>query len=194
MGNAQPEAKLKFDNFSGETRNSDIVVYVRDAIGQYLLAVEAKADEPFSESVEQTFLKAIERQKKDPNSKGAVRVEQLALALLGLTMKNSARFGDLRYQLFTACAGALCEAERKGYSRSIMLVHEFITNATTDKKHAINKADLENFVAQLSNGTVTNVSNGQLCGPFFVHGEPLLKSKVALYIGKVSRNLRTNGA
>ncbi len=191
---AEPEAKLKFDDFSGETRNSDIAVYVRDTFGLYLLAVEAKADEPFGESVAQTFSKAFERRKKDPNSNGAIRAEQLVLALLGLQMKDSARFGNLRYQLLTACAGALCEAERKGCSRSIMLVHEFITNATTDKKHAKNETDLENFMEQLSNGTVNKVSRGQLYGPFFVHGEPLLKSKVALYIGKVSRNLRTNGA
>jgi hypothetical protein len=191
---AEPEVKLRFDDFPGEPRNSDIVVDALDTFGSYLLAVEAKADEPYGDTLVQTLLDALERRQDNPRSNGIARVEQLTEALLGTKKKNSVRIGDLRYQLLTACAGALCEAERKRYSRSIMLVHEFVTSATADEKHIRNEADLENFVNRLSDGVVTNVPRGQLCGPFFVPGEPLLRSKVALYIGKVTRNLRTNAA
>ncbi len=191
---AEPEVKLRFDKFPGESRNSDIVVQACDNSGWYLLAVEAKADEPYADTVVQTLLDALERRQDNPRSNGIARVEQLTEALFGTKKKNSVRIGDLRYQLLTACAGALCEAELKKYSRSIMLVHEFVTSATADEKHIRNEADLENFVNRLSAGVVTNVPPGQLCGPFFVPGEPLLRSKVALYVGKVTRNLRTNDA
>src|SRR5579872_6453476 len=48
---AEPEARLPFDEFPGETRNSDLAVIARDGFGPYVLAVEAKADESFSETV-----------------------------------------------------------------------------------------------------------------------------------------------
>src|SRR5687767_13106029 len=39
---AEPEAKLAFDSFAGEPRNSDLLVLARDACGPYIIAVEAK--------------------------------------------------------------------------------------------------------------------------------------------------------
>ena len=156
--------------------------------------MEAKADEPYGETVIQTLLDALERRLENPKSNRIARIEQLSTALFGTRSKYGVYLGDLRYQLLTACAGALCEAERKKYSRSIMLVHEFITSATVDENHARNEVDLNNFVNRLSHGVITKVPIGQLCGPFFVPGKPLFNSRVALYIGKVSRNLLTNGA
>jgi hypothetical protein len=52
---AEPEAKLRFDRFGGEPRNSDLAVVVEDAFGPYLMAVEAKADETFGETLEEAF-------------------------------------------------------------------------------------------------------------------------------------------
>jgi len=48
---AEPEAKLRFDTFAGEPRNSDLAVHARDNHGSYLIAVEAKADEPYGDSL-----------------------------------------------------------------------------------------------------------------------------------------------
>jgi hypothetical protein len=52
---AEPEAKLWFDNFAGEPRNTDLVVYVKDSHGWFLIAIEAKADETFGETISETF-------------------------------------------------------------------------------------------------------------------------------------------
>lgn len=101
--------------------------------------------------------------------------------------------GELRYQLLTACAGALCEAERRGYSRALMLVHEFVTDKTSDEKHRLNAADLSAFVRRLSGGRTKEIPNGDIRGPFSVPGAPLLQADVQLYVGKVSRNLRSRG-
>src|SRR5882762_7207667 len=43
---AEPEVRLPFDDFPGEPRNTDLLVHARDAHGDFLLAIEAKADEP----------------------------------------------------------------------------------------------------------------------------------------------------
>lgn len=189
---AEPEAKLRFDDFAGEPRNSDLIVYAVDAHGPYLIAVEAKADEPFGDSVETTYESALSRFQKNPQSNGIARIKQLSMALFGTERFNVPPLNYMRYQLLTACAGALCEAERQGYNRALMLIHEFVTDKTTDNRHRRNANDLDAFVKCLSQGTVEKVGTGEIYGPVVVPGAPLLSSRVALYIGKVTKLLRND--
>ena len=83
-----------------------------------------------------------------------------------------------------------CKAERCGYTRTLMLIHEFVTDKTSDDKHIRNAADLDSFVKRLSHGSVTAVHRGRIEGPFVVPGPPLLSANVALFLGKVYRGLR----
>jgi hypothetical protein len=188
---AEPEAKLRFDSFSGEPRNSDLVVHATDSHGKYLIAVEAKADEPFGETVSDTLSAAIERRLENERSNGVTRVEQLAKAILGPRTNGEPQIKHIRYQLLTACAGALCEAERCGYSRALFLIHEFITDKTIEDKHVQNANDLNSFVSRLSHGAVTGVRTGEIQGPFILPGAPLVEAKVNLFIGKVTKDIRT---
>jgi hypothetical protein len=187
---AEPEVKLPFDKFPGEPRNSDLVVWACDQRGPYVFAVEAKADEVFAETLDEILVAALERKLANPRSNGFTRVEQLARALFPPRTVGLPAIGPLRYQLLTACAGVLCEAERKGYDRAVMLVHEFVTNKTSDDKHARNAADLDNFVCRISCRRDITVQSNRLRGPFYAPGQPLLTAKIALYIGKAQRNLR----
>src|SRR4051812_3861288 len=41
---AEPEARLPFDDFAGEPRNTDLLVHARDIHGAFLIAVEAKVN------------------------------------------------------------------------------------------------------------------------------------------------------
>jgi len=191
---AEPEAKLKFDTFAGEPRNTDLAVYARDSLGDFLVAIEAKADEPFAETVSETLAAALERKLENPRSNGIARVEQLATALLGPRQAREPSTGELRYQLLTACAGALCEAERRGLSRAVVMVQEFVTAKTTDEKHLRNAADLIQFLRRLSHDPQAPLPTSTLAGPFAVPGAPLLRSRVRLYVGKVTHYLRTSGA
>lgn len=190
---AEPEAKLRFDNYGGEPRNTDLIVYAQDIHGPFLVAVEAKADEKFSETVSEALVAALERYLKNDRSNGVARIQGLAQAILGARNRGDPPINGLRYQLLTACAGALCEAERRRYSRAITLVHEFITDQTNDEYHRRNAADLGLFVRRLSHGAVANVEPAQIHGPFAVPGAPLLAGGAflpQLFVAKVSRNLR----
>ncbi|MDO8750022.1 MAG: hypothetical protein Q7K03_02610 [Dehalococcoidia bacterium] len=154
------------------------------------MAVEAKADESFGETVAKTLVAAQTRAKVNPRSNGVVRLHQLRSAILGINPGDEIPDAGIRYQLITACAGALCEAERHNYSRSLMLVHEFITDKTDDVKHKCNADDLNDFVFQLSRGDISKVKSGVIYGPFTVRGTSILTRQVNLFIGKVSRNIR----
>ena len=183
---AEPEAKLRFDDFAGEPRNSDLAVYAEDRHGPFLVAVEAKADESFGGTFADTLVAAVERYVSNPRSKGVARALQLASALFGSRQNGDPQIGVLRYQLMTAVAGALCEAKRHSFARTVLLVHEFVTDKTQDERLARNAADLASFVSRICRQTVPRVENG-LLGPFFVPGEPLVSEPAKLYIGKVSR-------
>ena len=185
----EPEVKLPFDAFAGEPRNTDVLVIAQDSFGSYAMAVEAKADEPFSATVAETLVDAVERKMENPRSNGVTRVEQLVMALLGPRKSGEPKIGELRYQLLTAVAGVLCEAERRETDRAILLVQEFITRKTCDEKHRMNAADLNRFLGRLSHGTVSALGT-QLIGPFLVPDSPLLSKQVRLYVGKVTKNLR----
>lgn len=187
---AEPEARLPFDDFRGEPRNADLAVYARDQYGEFVLAVEAKADEPFSETVADALGAAVERKVKNPQSNGVARVEKLATALLGPRRTKEPLLGTLRYQLLTATAGALRAGEARGPGRVVVLVQEFVTRCTADAKHEANASDLDRFVARLSHGAVTRVEPGSLYGPFAVPGAPLFSAAPSLFIGKAVCNLR----
>jgi hypothetical protein len=191
---AEPEVKLPFDKFVGETRNSDLVVHATDSKGPFLIAVEAKADERFGETVANTLAAAVAGYQKNSRSNGVTRINQLVKAILGARSGNESAVRGIRYQLLTASAGTLCEAERFGYSRAILLVHEFVTIKTSDSKHRHNAKDLNAFVKCVSQGVISSVETGKVYGPFVVPSTPLLSSQVGLYIGKVSRNLRPRSA
>ena len=188
---AEPEARLRFDEFRGEPRNSDLAVHAEDSRGKFLIAVEAKADEPFAEKVSDALSKALERYATNAQSKGIVRIQQLARALFVQRESGQSSLRDLRYQLLTASAGALCEAERHGYSRSLLLIQEFVTDKTLDRKHARNSKDLARFINRLSRGEYSSLNSGEIVGPVRVPGYPLVSANVDFYVGKISRNIRT---
>lgn len=195
---AEPEARLAFDAFVGERRNTDLLVYARDAHGDYLIAVEAKADESFGSSVSSTIAAAVKRKGGDPRrgkpgnprSKGEERVKDLVVGLLAADV-DAPGIGTLRYQLLTATAGALAAGRSLHAGRVVLLVQEFVTRRTDDDKHEANGRDLDRFVQRLSGGSIASVEAGTLYGPIAVRGALLFAAPCPqLYVAKVTRNIR----
>lgn len=183
----EPEARVRFDSLGGESSNVDLLVEAEDRYGPLVIVVEAKADESFGASVAATMKAAVRRREDNPRSMGVQRVEQLAQAVLGVAPRDIvARCGAIRYQLLTATAAALRAAEKAGAARAVLLVHEFITDRTSDAKHRRNHADLDAFLILLKARL-----SGKLHGAVRVPGAPLFASETALYIGKASRQLRS---
>lgn len=188
---AEPEARVAFDSFGGEPSNLDVLLTAEDEEGQLVIAVEAKADEPFGYTVEKTLCQARQRKAENPRSRGVDRLEQLAEAILGVPGDRLPEVGELRYQLLTASAAALAEAQRRCVRRAVLIIHEFATDQTSCQKHLDNAEDLNAFVRRLSAGVVTTVAEGTVRGSFDLPGHPLIDSPIRFYIGKA---VRTCGA
>jgi hypothetical protein len=189
---AEPEARLSFDSIRGNTRNTDLAVNVWDVSGHYFLAVEAKADESFCDTIAKKIEKARRTKGQKPRSKLVTRIENLTAAILSSDPYSQA-VGKLRYQLLTACAGAVAEAERRGCQRAVVLVQEFITDETDGGKLKRNASDLNYFLELLlARAGQAGMLTGPLRGPFQLPGHPLFRpDHVQLYIGKATKDLRT---
>lgn len=188
---AVPEVQLRFDEFAGEPRNTDLLVIGEDAQGPFLLAVEGKADETFGPTVGEALLEGLEVRVAKPASRRIERIVQLVEAILPVTPGPGVpRVESLRYQLLTAVAGAACEAERRQIGRVVLLVHEFVTDCTVDVRHAMNADDLNHFTARLTSGVVNVIQPGQLVGPIHLPGAPLFDPRLHIYMAKATRTIR----
>lgn len=184
---AEPEATVRIDDFSGEPPNIDVLVKARDQIGPIAIIVEAKADEPFGRTIEETLKKAKQRLKTTPNSKGVERLERLSLAFFDRASDDKA-LAKLRYQLFTASGAALAEAQRMGADRAVVLIHEFVTSETEASKRQKNYQDFLDFIVALN--PCADADN-KLVGPIIVPGQSLVSSAVKLYFGKATMDVRS---
>ena len=185
---AEPEVRVRIDDFRGEPPNIDVLLVGRDKNGPIVVAVEAKADELFSQTVRETLSSARSRLKSNAESKGVERIERLLAALFGVTTDQTDIL-DFRYQLMTATAAAMAEAERRSARRAVVMIHEFVTPLTADTKRASNAHDLNQFVTRIS-GQQDPLNPGTLQGPFKVPGKPIVNADISLYFGKAVVNKR----
>ena len=202
LSRGEPEKGIVFDTAGGEPRNADVALLGTDARGEIIaITIEAKADESFGATFQQTVAASVERMVSGKTTNGVSRAEALACALLpprrvGKTVPRAEwtpSLGPLRYQLFTAVAGTLAFAHQSNAKTALFIVHEFVTDGTRDEAHRANAADLDAFVCRLSDGVVCKLPSGEIVGPFPVAENSNWPSTPALYIGKVTKNIRNAG-
>ncbi len=188
---AEPEVQLRFDSLRGEPRNTDLLIDAEDEHGPFLIAVEAKADESFGDTVLDTFSAALERRIANPRSKGVDRIVALAESLFGPRPAGSAAaVGELRYQLLTSLAGAIAASRGRGNCRVVLLVEEFVTGKTSEKRHVRNSEELNAFVHRLTQGRIGVCESGVIHGPIDLKRKPLFDLVPPVFIGKVRHDRR----
>lgn len=163
--------------------DSGVAAIAEHPTGRIAISVEAKADESFDRPVSQVLASIDARLEAGERSGGRLRVESLVAALLPPGTGAS----DLRYQLLTATAGALAFAHDQGATRAVLIVHEFVSSRTDERRRAANQEDLDRFIAALSNGRYETVPAGSMLGPIEVPGAPLFGARLPLYVGKAVR-------
>lgn len=170
----------------GEGRNHDLWLTATTIHGKVTVCVEAKADEPFGDRLGKQIVTARKRQ---PQTRVAERARALLTLLFGGDHNpEGAPWRELRYQLITAAAGAVLQAQIDKSVACVLVVHEFHSNLTKAEHLAANQADLQAFVSQLDAGAGTIVP-GELIGPIKIPAGVLLTGGMPLYIGKVVSEL-----
>lgn len=172
---AEPEAHCKIDGFRGEQPNIDLLLLLEDDRHSAVVAIEAKADEPFGSVLADQYRCARAAQAKNPRSKAVARIDKLLDRFAVEPTENN--MAQLRYQLLTATAAVLLETKRRAAELAVLLVHEFVTPSTVAEKRARNDDDLQKFLAIALKHPV-RIGPGEIAGPIPVNDAP------ALYVGK----------
>lgn len=166
----------------GEGRNHDLWIRAEAARVPLTICVEAKADEPFADSIGDYLQRARTR---NPKTGSARRARQLIQIVFGQHADpESAPYAGLRYQLLTAAAGTVLQAVRDGADRAVLIVHEFRSDEVDPRKLQANDNDLRAFLQTLSDGAA-ELQNGKLVGPWRMKVEGASPAHVDLLIGKV---------
>src|SRR4051794_23394062 len=168
------EAQTRFDAFS-VPRNHDLLIRA----GEVIVSVEAKADETFGETIGEYRAAANARRERGEGTKAPERLEGLLAALVP---PGASAADSLRYQLFSATAGALAEAH--GARAAVVVIHDFVTPATSPAKRKANSADLRAFLMELFGAKPPRATEWCI-GPFRVPGSDRIPGDVDLYFAKV---------
>jgi hypothetical protein len=162
------------------------------------ICIEGKADEPFGRTVTEELRKAKQR----PATSFPERLDWLTRSLLGIPafkddehLALSDVISGLPYQLLTAIAGTLLEAEIQEATTAVFLVHEFRTRATVDSKLQANADALNSFLRlfQSVNGGLdedVQLRPGEMIGPISITERPVIGGvkmpcEIPLFIGKI---------
>ena len=190
---AEPRVELPFDGSAAGP--FDLVVEAVDEHGAFLIVVDARSDEAFGDTLGDTLAAAAEALLDDPGSDDLQRVASLLATVFGPRRDDDPPLKDIRHQLLTATAACVVEAGRRGRPRVLLLIHEFVTDRTVERKLLPNAIDLGRFVKRLSHGVFKGVNPGDIVGPIHLPGAPRAstpdESPVDFYLGKISRNLRS---
>jgi hypothetical protein len=143
---AKPECIIELDDFEGEHRNCDLVVFCNVGTKRMVINVEAKADEAFGDLIGKYYdQRAVSSPDGQPSrSNVPARIRQLSQALFGREPDEAIR--RLRYQLLHAAAATLIETKKNGAEMGLFLIHEFHSASLNPDKLSQNAADWENFV------------------------------------------------
>jgi hypothetical protein len=181
------EAQTRFDGYGGP-RNHDLLIYGRAAAGPVIVSVEGKADETFGETLARYARAANAKRARGEGTNAPERLAQLVSALTGARLAERPDLAPLRYQLFSATAGALAAAADSGARHAVLLVHEFITPLTSEEKRAQNDTDLRGFLEAVLHAVPPTA--GTWCiGPFHVPGSDRIPPAVQLYVAKATTTI-----
>lgn len=204
-GITEHETILPFGNRG--PRCHDLALYAVHNGSGITICIEAKADESFGGTVAEELLKA----RKRPATRFPERLDWLTRSLLGVPAFNdegravlSDVISGLPYQLFSAIAGTLLEAEINKATKAVLVVHEFRTALTTDAKMEANASALDGFLRLLlaKNGSADanfRLERGQLFGSVSIidrattHARKM-PSHIPLLIGKIRTDRIASGS
>ena len=182
-----PESASIFDRYRSPRKHD---LYIAGKDNKSIITIEGKADESFGNNdFEKELNESIKEKIKKPNSKKFDRMIELYLNYF-----NNNGYGyifGIMYQLLHWFAGSKSDAIRIGTNNFIMVLQEFKSNETDDKKQQKNHSDFENFIDFISEAKYKSIKNKQIIGPISnKYTSDNKKGNMNLYIGYYSIDLR----
>ncbi len=191
-------AEYKTD-LRGENRGPrvhDLLVVGRCHVGLVLIGVEAKADEAFDRPLQERWDEVQRTLEKGGRTNWPDRLSRLAPALLGepaesVTGVLNPAIADVPYQLLSALAGTLIEAEDREAAVAVLVVHVFSSSATRGDLLTRNRDAFASFVSRMTGIDPRDVVDGELYGPLSVPGgaDTRIPSHIPVLIGELTTEI-----
>jgi hypothetical protein len=172
-----PEWKTGLRGEARGPRNHDLVLFAETQARRVLIGVEAKTDEPLDAPLSVRVAKAKAGLAADPPipTKQLIRVRRLTEALFGVCALDEADevlpdFTDLPYQLVSAVAGTLIEAEERKADIAMLLIHALRGDRLDVGRIATNELGYRHLLRLLSGDRELEPEEGVAYGPYVVAG------------------------
>jgi hypothetical protein len=179
------EARTRFDGFGGP-RNHDLLLIGEAAGGKTVVSIEGKVDETFGQTLGGYRSAARRRIARKQPTDALERLQGLTQAIAGWDAGAAPRRLELRYQLFSAVAGAVAAAAEEEADQAVLCIHELNTKRIDEDKREQNDADLRTFVDVVF-GERPGSDESWIVGPLKLHGgTERIPRGIALYIVKLS--------
>jgi hypothetical protein len=122
------------------------------------------------------------------------RLRDLSVALLGRDLPPGqpydTRDARLRYQLLSALAGTLVEADIAGADVALLLVHEFVTPFSKVGVSQRSSSRMQELLSRFGHELPDPLPLGQSLGPFYVPGGGTIPVGRIFYVAKVRTVVR----
>ena len=190
------EKQTQFDENTRGPRHHDLLVRAAVATGSVTIGVEGKADESFGDPV---WLNREKGLRGSPNTGALTRTDHLSRLWFGSTVardRGRPSVACLMYQLLSGLAGTLVDAKAHGSSCAVFLVHEFVTDLTSDEEHARNAVAFDDFLSRLLREHELRVvcSGGWVTEPVPIAGDgKWMAETTSVSFAKLTVNLRAPG-
>ncbi|WP_390814356.1 DUF6946 family protein [Bremerella alba] len=146
----------------------------------FSFTIEAKADEKFEDSVR---VWKENRIRKSLRSGAPERLKKLSEGLFG--RKPDDAIESLQYQLLPAFAGTAVLGKERRATRSILVIHEFVSLCLDFDKVIDNSVALAEFVQQIPGWENAEVKCGSLLPWIRLQGNEWIPNDLEVSIGKV---------
>jgi hypothetical protein len=182
------EAQTSFDSFTGP-RNHDLLLKGEATGGATVVTIEGKVNEPFGQTLAQYRDDAEAKVKRGERTNAPARLAGLTRSLAGWELPSDRHDPRwlLRYQLFSAVAGTLAEADTKT-AQAVFCVHELVTKVGDRQARAANVIDLARFItAVFPDAPRHGDRDGWITGPLRIaETTARLSSDLPLYVVKLT--------
>lgn len=191
------EKQTAFDDIRGGRRNHDLLVHATCDAGPVVIGVEGKADEPFDHPLTRWRERAVA---SNPRTRAPERLDKLTTLFFSTTVDTDEQvpsIGEISYQLLSALAGTLAEAKKADAAGAVLLIQEFRTAKTYERKHSSNAFALELFLQRLAPGSVerTDAPSGWITSPIEIRGDgQWFPTTVPVFVAKLVVDRRDSPA
>ena len=159
-------------------RYSDLLLYGQRGQETIVIAVEAVADQPFGDTINDVLIHGA-----TPDNPRPALIYDLSCAVFGRPI--DANLCRLRYQLLHGLAATIIEAGNQRAAFAVFVVHEFVSLALDFDRVVRNDEDLAKFVRSVPRWHQEPLSCGMLLPPTTARGEMGVPSDIPFSLGRI---------